>query len=123
MQDTLQKLIKAGIINSAHDCADGGLMITLLESSYVNNLGFSIQTKNGIRKDAFLFGEAQGRVVLSVSKENFDSFKQYCNNNNKIFELIGSVIGSEAIVDGNSIGSIKDLKETYNNSLEKIILN
>ena len=123
MQDTLQKLIKAGIINSAHDCADGGLMITLLESSYVNNLGFSIQTKNGIRKDAFLFVEAQGRVVLSVSKENFDSFKQYCNNNNKIFELIGSVIGSEAIVDGNSIGSIKDLKETYNNSLEKIILN
>jgi hypothetical protein len=61
--------------------------------------------------------------VLSVSKNNFDSFKQYCNNNNQIFELIGSVIGSVAIVDGNSIGSIKGLKETYNNSLEKIILN
>ena len=123
MQDTLQKLIKAGLINSAHDCADGGLMITLLESSYVNNLGFSIQTKNGVRKDAFLFGEAQGRVVLSVSKDNFDSFKQYCNDNNQIFELIGSVTGSEAIIDGKSIGSIEGFKETYNNSLENIILN
>jgi len=64
--------IKAGMISSAHDCADGGLFITLLESAMPNGLGFEISSDNKIRKDAFLFGESQSRVVISVApgKEN-----------------------------------------------------
>jgi len=123
MQNTLKTLINKGLINSAHDCADGGLMVTLLESAFVNEKGFSINTKKGVRKDAFLFGESQSRVVVSVSKENFDTIKILCNENNQIFELIGIVGGKEAVVDGKSFGDISSLKEIFNNSLEKIILN
>src|SRR5437016_12065031 len=39
LQQTIISAIRAGLLNSAHDCADGGLFITLLESSMVKNLG------------------------------------------------------------------------------------
>ena len=40
MQQTITSLIRKGVIESAHDVADGGLFITLLESAFINNLGF-----------------------------------------------------------------------------------
>ena len=53
LQNTLTKLIRAGVIESAHDVADGGTFITLLESSMVNDLGFDITTCSEIREDTF----------------------------------------------------------------------
>ena len=73
MQQTITKLIRSGAIESAHDVADGGLFITLLESSFTNNLGFEIVTSAEVREDAFLFGEAQSRVVVGVSEEQEDA--------------------------------------------------
>ena len=67
VQQIVTALIRSKAINSAHDLSDGGLFMTLLESSMVNNLGFEISSDSSVRKDAFLFGEAQSRVVVSVS--------------------------------------------------------
>ena len=69
LQTSISSLIKNKLILSAHDVSDGGLFITLLESSMHNNLGFSIQTNDQIRKDAFLFGESPSRVIVSVIKD------------------------------------------------------
>ena len=71
MQQKLALIIKEGLIESAHDVSEGGLFITLLESSFRNNLGFDVVASDyRIRKDAFWFGEAQSRVVVSVNPEN-----------------------------------------------------
>ena len=61
MHQVVKQLIKHKVIQSAHDVADGGLYIALVESALPNSLGFEIEADNGIRKDAFLFGEAQGK--------------------------------------------------------------
>jgi phosphoribosylformylglycinamidine (FGAM) synthase-like enzyme len=66
MHQVVKELIKHKVVQSAHDVADGGLYIALVESAMPNGLGFDIETDSSIRKDAFLFGEAQGRVVVSV---------------------------------------------------------
>ena len=59
VQQAVKSIIKYKLINSAHDISDGGLFMTLLESAMVNDLGFEINSEVSIRKDAFLFGEAQ----------------------------------------------------------------
>ena len=70
-------LIKEGLIASAHDVSEGGLFITLLESAFHRNLGFDVVASDySIRKDGYWFGEAQSRVVVSVSKENVAAFKE-----------------------------------------------
>ena len=58
LQAIIKQLIRKQLIESAHDVADGGLFITLLESAMHRNLGFDITTAAEYREDAFLFGEA-----------------------------------------------------------------
>ncbi|MEY3439094.1 MAG: hypothetical protein RL265_1679, partial [Bacteroidota bacterium] len=69
MQHMVKGLIQNELINAAHDVSDGGLYITLVEMSMPRELGFDIVTDSEIREDAFLFGEGQGRVVITVSEE------------------------------------------------------
>ncbi|MEP6701057.1 MAG: phosphoribosylformylglycinamidine synthase subunit PurL, partial [Bacteroidota bacterium] len=59
LHQKLAELISKKMIRSAHDVSEGGLFITLCEAGFNRDLGFSVITKGGIRKDAFLFGEGQ----------------------------------------------------------------
>ena len=121
LQETLKGLIKDKLIQSAHDCADGGLFMTLMESAMPNNLGFDISTDRGFRKDAFLFGEAQSRVVVTVKKENKEAFE----NKAKAVgvTILGEVNGSEMKIDGESFGSVAEAKKEFDSALENYIAN
>lgn len=72
--EVLLKLTKTKFVESLHDVSDGGLYITLLESAMPNKLGFDITTAAEIRRDAFLFGEAQSRVVAFGSSRKRTGF-------------------------------------------------
>jgi phosphoribosylformylglycinamidine synthase len=119
MQESVKGLIKNGLIHSAHDVADGGLFTTLLESAMENDLGFDITTDAEIRKDAFLFGEAQGRVVVTVSKSKEDEFIDFMRKQGAPFTILGHVTKQEIRVDDISFGFVADYKETYDTALEK----
>ncbi len=121
LQKSVLGLIREGLIESAHDVADGGLFITLFESSRVNNLGFSIDTDPEFRRDAFLFGESQSRVVVSIKPENEGEFAAFLARTNTEFSLLGEVIGTDAIVDGQSFGSIEQLDELYESTIPKMM--
>ena len=128
VQQAVRKLIIAGVIQSAHDVSDGGLFITLLESSMPRNLGFDISTSEDIRKDAFLFGEGQSRVVVSVTKDNEDNFIKLLMRQNVEFSCLGEVIpkkkgqeGAEMIIDGESFGDVEKAKNVYDNSLGELL--
>jgi phosphoribosylformylglycinamidine synthase len=117
MQKTVTKLIRTGVIESAHDVADGGLFITLLESSFTNNLGFEIISSSEVREDAFLFGEAPSRVIVSVTETGEDAFLDAFKEMETPFVLLGHVTRGEIRIDDKSFGSITDYKSIYNNSL------
>jgi phosphoribosylformylglycinamidine synthase len=110
------------VIESAHDVADGGTFITLLESAMVNNLGFDITTCSEIREDAFLFGEAPSRVIVSVREVKEDRFLDILKKSNQDFSLLGHVSKSEIRIDDISFGEVKEYKEIYQNALaEKLV--
>ena len=122
MQQTITDLIRKGAIESAHDVADGGLFMTLLESSFTNNLGFEIISSSEVREDAFLFGEAPSRVVVSVTETGEDDFLDALKDSKTPFMLLGHVTQGKLIVDDQDFGKVADYKEIYNNSLgEKLI--
>ena len=119
MQDSIKKLIEEGMIVSAHDCADGGLFVTLFESAGVNNLGIDIVSNKIVRKDAFLFGESQGRVVVSVSQRNKEKFEDSLAKLSQPYEYLGAVKGINIVIDGESYGAVEVLKSLYDNALAK----
>lgn len=121
MQQVIIQLIEKGLIASAHDVSDGGLFITLLESSMPRNLGFDISTDEDIRKDAFLFGEGQGRAVVSVSEEKLDAFVDFIASTGIDFINLGTVTQGEMLIDGEDFGKTSSYKELYDTALEKIL--
>lgn len=124
LQATMSDLIANRLIESAHDCADGGLYVALLESAMNSNssLGFNIACDDLIRKDAFLFGEAQSRVVVSVSKENQESFVEFMTTQQVEFSMLGFTTKGEIVVDDENFGSVNEKAEIYNSALEKRLL-
>lgn len=121
MQNSVKELIKASLIQSAHDCSDGGLFITLLESGMPNNLGFDISTDPEFRKDAFLFGEAQGRVVVSVKIEDEDNFIDVMMKGKSEFNFIGQVTDNKVIIDENNYGTVSEMKQLYDTAIENYL--
>ncbi len=120
-QQVIMELIKHNLVQSANDVSDGGLFITLLESAMPRDFGFDITTDAEIRTDAFLFGEAQGRVVVTVSPSRETQFIDHMVESGIPFTTLGHVTKSEIRVDDVSYGFIADMKREYDNELGKLI--
>ena len=119
LQKKLAELISGQFIRSAHDVSEGGLFATLCESGFNRDLGFSIQTKSTIRKDAFLFGEGQGRVAVTVELDRVKDFENFM----KDFpcEKIGVVSTGELVVNGDFWGTIDWWKDQYDEAIENYL--
>ena len=122
VQQAVHTLIKNKLILSAHDISEGGLFITLVESGFNRGLGFEVIEKAmGIRKDAYWFGEAQGRVVVSVDHTNKHALVDLLQSMNIPFSEIGKVTANELIVDNENWGRIADWKEKYDNAITNLL--
>jgi phosphoribosylformylglycinamidine synthase len=121
VQQAVAACIKLGVVASANDCADGGLFITLLESAMSNNLGFSIKSDRKVRKDAFLFGEAQSRVVISFDPANKEAVEQCLQGINVPFNELGQVVSNDILIDHESFGKTIDFKQLYDHSIAEIM--
>ena len=119
VQNTITKLIREGVIESAHDVSDGGLFITLLESSFTNDLGFEIVTSSEVREDAFLFGESPSRVIVSVTETGEDAFLDVLKDLHTPFVLLGHVTKGRISIDSSDFGDICEYKKIYNESLAR----
>lgn len=118
VQKAITSLIRSKSISSAHDISDGGLFMTLLESSMVNNFGFEISSDSSVRKDAFLFGEAQSRVVVSVSAGKTDTVEAELKKQNVAFKKLGNVKGNSVVIDETNYGSVATFKKSFDTSIE-----
>ncbi len=117
LHERVLELIDKNLIVSAHDLSEGGLFIALCESCFHRNLGFEIALPEGLRKDGVLFGEAQGRVVVSVKPEKQKAFEKPLHN--FPFLKLGHVTSQKIIVDKSDWSSIDHWKRLYDTVIEK----
>lgn len=106
LHDVMKMLIEAGYITSANPVSKGGLFFTLLRAGMPNGLGFDITTDAEIRRDAFLFGEAMGRLVVGVDPQKVDDFVDFMSSLKVPFFALGHVTKGEIRIDDESFGFI-----------------
>ena len=123
IQSAITGLIEAGLIQSAHDVSDGGLMVTLAESSFPRKLGFDVQSDEAIRQDAFWFGEAQSRVLVSVSPAKKAAFEANLAASGTAFSALGVVKGTDMVADGQVLSSLDQAHQSYYSALETALMN
>jgi phosphoribosylformylglycinamidine synthase len=121
LQEQVKMLIRQGVLQSAHDVSEGGLFVALMESSMAGNLGFDITTDAEIRTDAFLFGESQSRVVVTVAPDQEEAFIDLMMLNGVEFDLLGHVTKGSIRIDDEEWGQVSEYKDRYDNALHRAL--
>ena len=122
LQRCCLEAIKRGLINSAHDCSEGGLAVTLAESCLANSLGFiSSEWEIEGRLDAALFGEAQSRIVVSIAPKSSWKLQKLADRFQIAATKLGIVGGERFILKGYTDLSLKEIGEAWWGGLEKLL--
>ena len=118
LHKTIQQLIRKSWVQSAHDVSEGGLFCCLAESCFSDNQkGFFIEIPESYRKDIFLFGENQGRAVLSIKPENKAEFELFLQQNGQKFHYLGEVTKADLVINEQNFGATRDYFELYSKSI------
>ncbi len=127
VQQTLLNLADKCLLKSAHDCADGGLAVTIAESCFsslnnpANGAEISLSNSDNLSAESMLFGETPSRIVISFAPENLEKVKEIVGD--LPFEITGKVSGSDLkikIGDEEKVSvSIAELETAWKTSLEK----
>ena len=131
VQDVCLKLADECLINSAHDCSDGGLSVAIAEQCFAslnneaNGAEIELSNNKNLSDESILFGESPSRIIISFAPENLEKIKESVGD--CPFEIIGKVSGNNLkikIGDEEKISdSISDLQNLWKNSLEKQLEN
>ena len=118
VQQLVLSLIGASAISSAHDVSDGGLMIALMESAFAGGKGFAVSASDvTIRKDAFWFGEGQGRVLVSVSESAMENFNSIVERTGLPVARLGMVTDEAILIEDEFWGEVASWKSMYENAI------
>lgn len=121
VQKACLRLIRAGLVESAHDVSDGGLVVSLAEAAMGMGAMISLRRDEGIRVDALLFGEAQSRIVISVKAENVGEIQENLDQFSVQVSRLGEVSNGQFLIniDGRSAVdlSVSEMKHDYDHAI------
>ena len=126
VQDTCLKLNAESLINSAHDCSDGGLAVAIAENCFSSlhneSCGAEIElSDSNLDATTQLFGESPSRILVTFVKENLEKVKEVVGD--CPFEVIGKITGEHLRINVKNrevvSAKIADLENEWKTSLEK----
>jgi phosphoribosylformylglycinamidine synthase len=123
LQRAIVQMIQEGLVDSAHDCSEGGLAVTLAEKSFPNGIGQSVNLSGqGLAAEFVLFGEDASRIVVSCDPASVSRIKSLAEDYGVFADEIGTTGGDriEIQLDGQTVVSatVADLNEVYETALE-----
>jgi phosphoribosylformylglycinamidine (FGAM) synthase-like enzyme len=126
LQRCVRELIGDQSIESAHDCSDGGLAVTLAESAFPKSVGAEIDlNSNGVFTEAVLFGEAASRVLISCDPKKAANIQQIAVKWGVRADRIGRTVPEQLVIriDGKEAVSAKvsDLRQVWDTALVKTL--
>lgn len=126
--DALLEAFEEELVQSLHDCSDGGLIATLAEccyGAYPSILGCELACESTGRPDGFLFGETQTRYVLSCGSGSVSRMKAILDHNGVPYRILGTTGGRDLIftVNGRQVLhlSVEELYRIWYNSISELM--
>ncbi len=123
VQSTCRLGIRKNWIKSAHDCAEGGIIVTLAECCLSGNLGaeVTLKTPKNLRLDELFFGEANSKIVVTIAPENVSNFETYLTDNlGNQWEKLGVVTDNNYLKVNSQINvSLADMGDRFYNAISR----
>ena len=121
VQRACRRLVAEGVLRSAHDCSDGGLLVALAESCIAGGVGVAINATLPDRWDAALFGEGQSRIVVSLPAKALDALSEVCKQEGAPWVELGAVGGTTLrLADLDEI-TVDRLRDAWSGGLERAL--
>ncbi|MDA8892650.1 phosphoribosylformylglycinamidine synthase subunit PurL [Hyphomicrobiales bacterium] len=111
--DVIRDLININKLDTVHDISDGGFLIALTEMSISGGIGVKIHLDEKDVSPKFLFGEDQGRYIISVPDELISDILRILESKNIFFQKIGKTSGTKIIINDSEEIEIKSLKKIH----------
>jgi phosphoribosylformylglycinamidine synthase II len=126
LQRALVEMAEAELLESAHDCSEGGIAVTLAESCFGRSVGLKVDlVSQGLPPEFVLFGEDASRVVISCDHASLAEIKKVAVKHGVLAEQIGETVpeGVEIKLDGRVVVSatVGELRDEYENALERAL--
>ena len=129
VQEACLKMIQAGLIESAHDCSDGGLSVALAESCFSSYrreaVGCRVELAGDLSAAALLFSESPSRIVLSAVQNNVDQIIALAKEHDVPVTVIGRTGGERLVIEVNGgcviDRSIADVESGWRSTLPQIM--
>jgi phosphoribosylformylglycinamidine synthase subunit PurL len=112
-------MIHSDLVDSAHDCSEGGIAVALAECGFAYGVGAGVDLNSeGLAREFVLFGEDAGRIVISSNHANLPQIQAVAKRNGISAERLGETVPEqlEIRVDGSvavssSVGALGDCYE------------
>jgi phosphoribosylformylglycinamidine synthase len=126
LQKTIIALIAAGLVESAHDCSEGGLAVALAKTSFAKGIGCKAElASQELPVECALFGEDASRIIISCDRANLPRIKEVAAQHSVSAETLGETVSgtTEIKVDGDVVVSTKiaELRDEYEGALERAL--
>ncbi len=123
LQKAVIEIIRQGLVDSVHDCAEGGLAVALAEKAFAKGIGARVElASGGLPAEYLLFGEDASRIVLSCDPERVSTIKEVAKKYGCEVEELGQTIPGrlEISIDGKAAVSapVPELRQSYEGALE-----
>jgi phosphoribosylformylglycinamidine synthase len=123
LQKAVIEMIHQGLLESVHDCADGGLAVALAEKAFAKGIGVNANlASSGLPAEFLLFGEDASRIVCSCDPATVKRIQQVAEKHGIFADTIGETVSGpfEISLDGRSIisATVSDLRSVYDSALE-----
>ena len=129
LQETVLEMADGRLLRSAHDCSEGGLAVCLAESAIQRDdvLGIDVQLDDELEPAPLLFGEAQGRIVVTCSPADRETVLAIASKHGVPARVIGKVTGGEqprfvlATRDASIDTPAADLAEVWRTAIPRLM--
>jgi phosphoribosylformylglycinamidine synthase len=127
LHQSLKALADQRLLQSAHDCSDGGFAVALAESCFTGatheekSLGAVVSLPGDGRMDGRLFGEAQSRVIVSLKPADAAKVDELLRKFGVPFEKIGTVGGDSLAIGKEVKVAVGRLADLFFTSIEKMM--
>jgi phosphoribosylformylglycinamidine synthase len=124
LQKCLMELIRERLLESAHDCSEGGLAVALAESAFVAGIGARVELAgNSLPTECVLFGETASRVLISCDQTQLRRIRETAVRYGLTADSIGRTAPEklEILIDDKVVVSarVSELKGVWDQALEK----
>ena len=111
---------QAGLLHSAHDCAEGGMLTAVAECCLLGGLGVrcpELRVEGDLRLDSAFFGESQARFIVSAGSRAMPELQALARRQHVEFELLGNVHGDRIVFEGQVDVDLAELRDAWDRAL------